>query len=195
METLSATERTERLMQALGFTEEDLTENQDGRLSFRQHDNFKQLAEQKGPPNSSTMAGYGAMVIILVIIVVGVVSSVSKMPPKNALGVDVALAAVFLIIGSVVAFALLRARRKTQLIQSGAAQVKRYSGKARVSLVQFRRVGIEDAGRLGYMLQIGKWAFYPTDPVGKAFVDGQKYTIYALEGEIGSIIVSGEGLD
>ncbi len=200
MGVLNGFERTQRLMQAMGFTEEELAANRQGQLSPRQQANLKETGTKMraSAPRYTVMGGVVIVGLFIFFVVVGLTqfSSVAQ-----ALQVVPFLSIPILIILGAVAYQVYRYQRVVQQTSSGNAPVKRYSGKVKLVIVNYgMTLGGLASSAMGYdprqyKLQIGGTTFYPPGPVFTAFQNGQKYNVYATRAAYYPQILSAEGID
>lgn len=199
MQALNSIERTKKLIDAMGFTEEELAENRAGRLSPRQMENLKSMP--------ATTTGYPVMTLVggVLLCALGcgmfIVFLTQLSNAGDALMVmPIVSIPVFLFLG----FGGYQIYRywRFQQARSGKAPIQKYSGKVKLVIVNY---GYTVAGMVSsaagydprqYKLQIGLFTtFYPPPPVFSAFQNGQKYAIYATPTLYYPQIVSAEGID
>jgi hypothetical protein len=178
------------LMNAIGFTADDLNVNRNGVLSEQQR---AKIGRTQGWQRLG-----GLLMLVIVIVMLAAIfvyvfffsdSGASlraslQEDPTSGLIVGVALVVIVAIIGGSFLRAFARTRRLgTGEVKSVTGIVKRHSYTERVAL----------AGEItGYQIKIGKMKFYVEEKVFSAFRDDGTYTIYYVENPPVHVILSAE---
>lgn len=150
--------KNERLMKMLNYTQSDLTDNRQGRLSDRQI------------TLNMRRTWLGVIVLVVAGIGAGVFMTYAAGPQPRA--INIALGGLVALGGVALAVVTYITARRTL----NAGEVHSVTGEAAIEYRSEMRAGT-------YILIVDEREFLINEPMSKAFTEGEQYTIYHLPTE------------
>ena len=179
----TAQQNTLALMQALGFTGDELLLNREGQHSARQAARITQEYKAR-----SSYSFFQIAIAVVGMFIAGFLISLRRpfllrsFGPGAVIAVIVTGVILFLII--LLVFSLIRRGRTRQ----GRWRVRRVTGRAQVQVSG-------SASRPGAIVRIRRTRFAVPDVVRGAFMPGRPYSIYYVGGRRGGLLLSAEAME